>query len=100
MKQAAQARTGPLTAEVKARLAQLPSSRSEIEDAISRKDEEIHQIHVSNPGAMDEYNARRASIEKTRRALEDQRDNIQVKTAMVEESKVSSPAIRPFAPSC
>ena len=90
LKDAAQARTGPLTAELKTRFEQLPSGKQSIEDAISRKEEEIDNIQMSNPRAMDEYNARRASITKIQKALEDQLSNVQVQQAEIQELKVSS----------
>ena len=57
---------------------------------MSRKQEEIGNIQLSNPRAMDEYNARRASINKIQKALEDQLSNVQVQKAEIEELQVSS----------
>lgn len=88
MKSTALGRTGPLTAEMKAKFATMPSSKSDIEDAISQKDEEIENIQLSNPRAKEEFDNRRARIEKTRRALQDQLENIQVEKAGIEKDKV------------
>ena len=86
----ATARTGPLTAELKSQFESLPASKAEIEDTISQKNEEIDNIQLSNPRAMEEYNDRRSKIEKVRQALEDQMSNVQVHKEMIEQQKVRS----------
>ena len=79
-----------MTQALKDQFNQMASGREAIEEQINLKDSEIENIQMSNPRAMEEYNSRREKIEKTRRALEDQQDNVQVLKAKIEELKVIS----------
>lgn len=100
LKEAAKSRT-TLTEEVKAKFAAMPSSKEEIQDAISEKELEIENIQVNNPGVKEEFNNRRAVIERTKKALEDQLENVKVEKASIEKDKVHLQHFSlPLASSC